>query len=163
MSRAEDAQMRLYELTDVRDELTDDQADKLLKWAEAEITRLDESGISDEEFTAKTDALIAMLADINRFAGRQGQFSAQGVSEYPALIAAQAEQLGHPLSADQITAAGTGDPLTTIDALTTMMTTPADSTPKPPEPEAAPTDTAETQAPVIPLDPSGENTEDEDL
>jgi ATP-dependent DNA ligase len=40
MSRAEDAVQRIYESAAVRDELTDDEAETLLKWAEAELTRL---------------------------------------------------------------------------------------------------------------------------
>ncbi len=155
MSRADDAQMRLYENTRIRDELTDDQAEKLLQWAEAEITRLDESGMNDEEFAAKIDALMDMLTDVNRFAGRQGQASAQGVSEYPASIAAQADQLGFPLSADQISAAGTGDPLTTVEALTALMSAPSpeETAPSPPQPPVA-------SEPPLP-DSTGENTDDE--
>ena len=54
MSRAEDAVQRLYESADVRDELTDDEAETLLKWAEDELIRLDESGADDETFEAQS-------------------------------------------------------------------------------------------------------------
>lgn len=158
MSRAEDAQMRLYESTRIRDELTDDQAEKLLQWAENAITRLDESGLTDEDFAAKADALMHMLTDVNRFAGRQGQINAQGANEYPASIAEGTAQLGFPLSAEQISAAGTGDPLTTVEALTALMS----ASPNEPAPPDEPVPSEPPAASESPLSTNtGETPDDE--
>lgn len=133
MSRAENALMRLYEDADLRDELTDDEADQMLKWAESELTRLDASGVDDSAFEAQVDTLLNMLKKINRFAGRQGQFSAQSNDQAPANIAALAAELGHPASAEQVAAAGTGDPSGTLTALIHLMSfTPAASQAAPP-------------------------------
>lgn len=140
MSRAENALMRLYEDADLRGELTDDEADQMLKWAEGELTRLDASGVDDAAFEAQVETLLNMLKKINRFAGRQGQFSAQANDQAPANIAALAAELGHPASAEQVAAAGTGDPSGTLTALIHLMSaTPAAS-------QAAPTVLPETPA-----------------
>jgi hypothetical protein len=120
MSRADDAVMRLYENADLRDELTDDEAEALLKWAESEIARIDQAAPDDAAFEAQAEALTDMLKSTNRFAGRQGQASAQAADPLPASIAAGAAALGHPVSAEQVAAAGTGDPASTIEALTAM-------------------------------------------
>ncbi|MBI1257760.1 MAG: hypothetical protein GC204_09845 [Chloroflexi bacterium] len=121
MSRAENAVERLYESADVRDELTDDEAETLLKWAEDELVRLDESGADDETFDAKVITLMDLLKQMNRYAGKQGQFSAQADDRTPTEIASLAGSLGHETDADQIAAAGTGDPTSTIQKLTELM------------------------------------------
>lgn len=156
MSRADDAVMRLYENADLRDELTDDEAEALLTWAESEIARIDQSAPDDAAFEAQAEALMDMLKSANRFAGRQGQLSAQAADPLPASIAAGAAALGHPVSAEQIAASGTGDPASTIRALTAMFSgqdspanaeptpmpaeTPADSVRLPPESPEPPND-----------------------
>jgi hypothetical protein len=121
MSRVEDALMRLYEAADLRDELTDDEANAMLKWAEGELTRVDQSGVDDAGFLAKIDTLMQMLKTMNRFAGRQGQFSAQADDQTPVRIAEKAAELGHALSAEQIAQAATGDPAGTIAAITALL------------------------------------------
>ncbi len=122
MSRAEDALMRLYESASVRDELTDEEAEALLKWAETEVTRLDQSGVDDETFDDGVRTLMKLAKEMNRFAGGQEQgFSAQDVDETPQTIAGLANELDHPTDAGQITAAGTGDPMSTVEALTALL------------------------------------------
>jgi len=120
MSRAEDAVQRIYESADVRDELTDDEAETLLKWAEDELTRLDASGADDETFDAKVVTLMDLLKQMNvtpgnRAAQRSGRRSDAGA------IASLAGSLGHVADAQQIAAAGTGDPTSTIQKLTQLM------------------------------------------
>lgn len=121
MSRAEDAVQRLYESADVRDELTDDEAETLLKWAEDELTKLDDSGADDATFEAKTITLMDLLKNMNRYAGRQGQLTAEADDQTPGAIASLASTLGHSADAKQIAAAGTGDPTSTIHSLTALM------------------------------------------
>ena len=96
MSRAESAVERLYERADLRDELTDDEAETLLKWAEGELVRLDASSPDDDAFDAQVDTLVRLIKQINRYAGRQGQLSAQDADQTPAAIATLAASLGYP-------------------------------------------------------------------
>ncbi|MEO8394557.1 MAG: hypothetical protein ABI700_16300, partial [Chloroflexota bacterium] len=144
MSRAEDAVMHLYESADVRDELTDDEAETLLKWAEAELTRLDESGADDETFDAKVVTLMDLLKNMNRYAGKQGQLTAQADDQTPSAIASLAGSLGHETDAARIAAAGTGDPTSTINKLTELM---GGQAPPKAAPAPAETFTAESAAP----------------
>lgn len=152
MSRAQDALLRLYENADLRDELTDDEAESLLKWAEAELTRLDAASADDASFEAQADTLMSLLKRMNRFAGRQGQISAQGVDPAPTNIAGLATELGHSASPEQIAATGTGDPASTIAALTALMSASAQAAPPEPEPpvsvQAAPPPAPETDLPI---------------
>jgi hypothetical protein len=137
MSRVEDAQMRLYEDADLRDELTDDEAEKLLHWAESELARLDAAAPDDESFEAQVDTLMKLLKQMNRYAGRQGQgfaaqsLAAQGATEAPSKIAALASELGHASDEAHVAAAATGNPATTIDALTSLMNHQPDQPPAP--------------------------------
>lgn len=158
MSRVEAALMRLYENADLRDELTDDEAERLLKWAEAELTGLDTPALDDVAFEAQVDTLMTLLKQMNRYAGRQGQASLQGVSETPGRIAALASALGHPASDEQIAAAGTGEPGSTLDALTALLSAaptnaPTDDIPPDEPPQAPPPMTDATTTPTdIPPD-----------
>ncbi|MFN8448098.1 MAG: hypothetical protein U0521_05795 [Anaerolineae bacterium] len=152
MSRVEDALMRLYENADLRDELTDDEAATLLKWAETELTRLDTPALDDETFEAQVDTLMKLLKQMNRYAGRQGQLSSQGVDETPGKIAALAVELGHAADAGQVAAAGTGEPGSTVAALTAMMSpAPPEAPPQPPAEQ--PTDAAEIVPAALPDTP----------
>lgn len=146
MSRVEDALMRLYENADLRDELTDDEAATLLKWAETELTRLDTPALDDETFEAQVDTLMKLLKQMNRYAGRQGQVSAQGVDETPGKIAALAAELGHAADAGRVAATGTGEPGGTVAALTAMLSPTAPETPAADQP----TEAASTSAPTVP-------------
>ncbi len=155
MSRAEDALMRLYESASLRDELTDDEAKQLLKWAEDEVVRLDESGADDDAFDGRVETLMRLLKQMNRYAGRQGQFSAQGVDETPQQIAGLAQELGHGTDAAQISAASTGDPLGTVQALTALFSAPETAATTANAPQAAepiPHDAPSEPQPAPPAD-----------
>ncbi len=150
MSQLDDALMRLYENADLRDELTDDEATRLLQWAEAELARLDAAGADDDAFEAQVDTLLRLLKQVNRYAGRQGQgFAAQSLAQdvdpAPGRIAELATALGHAADSQQIAAAGTGEPGSTVDALTALMT-PSDA------PTDAPQNTLETTPDDEPID-----------
>lgn len=147
MSRAQDALQRIYENADLRDELTDDEADAMLKWAEAELARIDAANPDDAGFEAQAETLTSLLKRMNRFAGRQGQNSAQGVDPAPSNIAGLATELGHPASPEQIAATGTGDPASTIAALTALMSASAQAAP--PETESPVSVQAALAAPAL--------------
>ena len=53
--------------------------------------------------------------------GSRGSFSAQADDQTPTEIASLAGSLGHDTDAEQIAAAGTGDPTSTIQKLTELM------------------------------------------
>jgi hypothetical protein len=120
-SRAQAAVERLYESDNVRDELTDAEAEALLKWAEAELARLDRADVDDDAYSEQVDTLLSLLKQVNRYAGRQGQAAAQGADQAPAKIAELAAALGHAAPPEQVAAAGTGDPAGTIGALTALL------------------------------------------
>ncbi|MGQ9887174.1 MAG: hypothetical protein ACUVSX_01675 [Aggregatilineales bacterium] len=60
----------LYEEADVRDELTDDEAQALLQWAEEQVGRLAEQELDDEAFEAALAHLKRLMRSMNRFAAR---------------------------------------------------------------------------------------------
>lgn len=150
MSRAEDVLMRLYEDADLRDELTDEEADRLLKWAETELSRLDASAADDAAFETQADTLMKLLKHMNRFAGRQGQLSAQGASQTPDTIATLASELGHPSDAAKVAAAATGDPATTLEALTALISAQTDQAAVSAAAPAVPDPTTKTTSNALP-------------
>ncbi len=60
----------LYEEADVRDELTDDEAQALLQWAEEQVARLAEQELDDEAFETALAHLKRLMRGMNRFAAR---------------------------------------------------------------------------------------------
>ena len=77
--------------------------------------------MDDDTYAAQVDTLLDLLKQVNRFAGRQGQTSAQGVDPAAGKIAELAVALGHAAEPGQIASAGTGDPAGTISALTMLL------------------------------------------
>ena len=163
MTRVQNAIQRIYEDADLRDELTDEEAAQMLKWAESELSRLDAAGADDAAFEAKLDTLLSLLKKMNRFAGRQGQLSAQADAQSndqaTGNIAALAAELGHSADAAQVAAAGTGDPSSTLTGLigllsgaSTALVTPVSPTPTQPQP---PVDTS-PQADTLDAPPAAE-------
>lgn len=121
MSRAERATIRLYEDPSLRADLTDDEANALLKWAEAEIARLDAAAPDDAAFNAGIDTLLHLTKSINRAAGSVGGFSAQ-TAERTAQIATDAQALGHPVEPAAVEAAlAQPNPMSAVNALTSVI------------------------------------------
>ncbi len=121
MSRVDDALQRIYDDSSIRDELTDEEAGNLLQWAEGEIRRLDSAHADDSAFTRHIDTLMDLLKSMNRFAGKQGQFSAQSAPDTSGSIAALANALGHAAAPEQIAKSATGDPTSTVARLITLL------------------------------------------
>lgn len=61
----------LYDEADLRDELTDLEAQAVLIWAELQIDCWAEAGLSDLVFDARIASLFELLKAINRFGGRR--------------------------------------------------------------------------------------------
>lgn len=75
--------MRLYEDASLRGDLTDEPADRLLKWAEDKLIALDESGLDDVAFEAGVESILASVQQINRNVGQT--LSANDAAEFGAL------------------------------------------------------------------------------
>lgn len=152
MSRAESALEALYEDASLRDELRDDEANELLKWAESELVKLDESGADDEAFEEKVGQLRRLIRGMNRFVGRRAEISAQADDQTLVKMSEQADALGYTLSPEQLVQYGAKqalmDGVSAIQGLTRLISggtsgdAPAEaqqSAPPPTEsPEAAP-------------------------
>lgn len=72
MSRAEDILQAIYEDPDLRDNLTDDEAEVMLKWAETELARLDAEQADETAFEEAADQLRRLLKGINQWIGHKG-------------------------------------------------------------------------------------------
>lgn len=76
MTSAEDALQRLYEDTGWREDLTDIEADALLKWAENRLTGVSaQSADSSDDFERRVDAVRRTLTTINKFVGRRANLT----------------------------------------------------------------------------------------
>lgn len=98
-ARVEAAIQSFYENPDLRDELTDDEAGHLLKWAEAELSKVDARHADDAEFEEAAGTLGSLIKSINRFIGRRGYATPDEQAAAFAKIAAHAQALGYPLPA----------------------------------------------------------------
>ena len=114
MSRADDLVQAFYEDPDLRDSLTDDEADVLLKWASEQASRLDAEGADDAAFDELAGQLRRLVKQINRYAG-EGLYTPP--DEQTSALAAIAERAGNigltaaPTFAAQ---AAPGDPMAAL-------------------------------------------------
>ena len=139
MSRVENALQAIYEDPGLRDELQDAEAEKLLQWAETELTRLDTTGADDAAFDEKVSELRRLLKGMNRLVGRRDQIGAQASDDALDKLAAHANALGYALTPDQLAAfAAEGaalDGISAVERLTALVSqteTPAHSHTEPP-------------------------------
>ena len=153
MSRVDSALEALYEDASLRDELRDDEANELLKWAEAELVKLDTSGATDADFESKIAQLRQLVRGMNRFVGRRAEISAQGVDEAVNRLTEQASALGYSLTPEQLAQfgaqSGAADGVSAVQGLTKLISSAggAPSTEPPPLPAQA----AEPDAPPPPV------------
>ena len=99
----EDAIQRLYETPNLFDQLRDDEAIMLLRWAEGEVTRLAQNAPDDATFEAKFYALSNLAQKINLFVGTRTDMVFTDQQEALQQITAQAALIGLtpvPLSAN---------------------------------------------------------------
>jgi len=90
----EDAIQRLYETPNLFDQLRDDEAIMLLRWAEGEVTRLAQNAPDDATFEAQFDALQDLAQKINLFVGMRTDLSFAQQQEAISQITAQAALIG---------------------------------------------------------------------
>jgi|GEM_PF-3934214 len=130
-SRIQSAMERLYEDMSLRDELTDDEANALLKWGEEEITRLanDSANADESAFDNAMSSLRKVLGGLNRIVGRGADMPAEQQTAAAQEVAASAQVLGYTVSAGDVTlpiqaqaaAGGEPDRIGAIQALTSLI------------------------------------------
>ncbi|MBC7813393.1 MAG: hypothetical protein H7175_19695 [Burkholderiales bacterium] len=130
-SRIQSAMERLYEDMSLRDELTDDEANALLKWGEEEITRLasDSANADESAFDNAMSSLRKVLGGLNRIVGRGADMPAEQQAAAAQDVAASAQALGYTVSAGDVTmpiqaqaaAGGEPDRIGAIQALTLLI------------------------------------------
>jgi hypothetical protein len=130
MSQLDRAKEALYGDTTVRDELTDDEAEKLFAWAETRIADLAARHLDDDAFDAAWEELRKLLMRINRFVGRRINMSAEEQSDYLTKVAdAAASALGITLAPEQMAAFQSKqadlDNAAAVEALTQLIAPPA--------------------------------------
>lgn len=103
-TRFESAIQSLYEDPGVRDELPDDQATLMLKWAETEVTKLDSQSADDAAFQTAFDSLRGLLSAVNRFVGRRAYSTPEEQASGWAKIVEHAASLGYALPSEIQTA-----------------------------------------------------------
>ena len=104
LEQAEWAVQSLYENPGVRDELTDAEAQTLLKWGEAQIQRLAAMGMDDAEFEEAFDRLSGLIKRMNRLAARQAYLQPEDQALAMNRIAESAAAIGLPISAQALNA-----------------------------------------------------------
>ena len=160
MSRVDSALEALYEDASLRDELRDDEANELLKWAEAELVKLDESGATDADFESKIAELRQLVRGLNRFVGRRAEISAQAGDTALVKLTEHAGALGYALTPDQLAQFGAqhaaADGVSAVQSLTKLISSASQAAPaaEPPA-NAAPTNEPPTET-IPPPEPVAE-------
>lgn len=84
---------RLYESSSLRDDLHDEEAEKLLQWGERQIERIAQN--YPDEFEKQCRFLRQLLKGINRFIGQREFNDAQGQRKYMSKVSMYLEPLGY--------------------------------------------------------------------
>lgn len=103
-AQAERAVQRLYEDEAMRGDLTDDEANHLLGWGEAQMMDIAGRDLDDETFEAQCVNLRRMIAQINAFIGKREGLPFQTQHFMLAEIATLAQSLGYGTAQAEIEA-----------------------------------------------------------
>jgi hypothetical protein len=117
----------LYSDAGIREDLIDEEADVLLKWAEGEIRALAIHPQKQEPFPDAFGKLRKMVTQMSRYVGRRGNMSPQEQLDALGEIAALGKSLGYPVERPAAQAQadlGTMDNMAAIKALTAMLKPP---------------------------------------
>jgi hypothetical protein len=141
--QAQRAIQQLYEDTSARDELSDDEANVLLQWGEAQIRELGARNLDDTAFDEAISHLNGVLKNINRYTGQRAYKTPEELTALLTELATHAQAMGVDVQAAQLAVpeaqAADGDNIAVINALTSLVTpgqTPAAQPPRPPPPGA---------------------------
>lgn len=148
-AQAERAIQQMYEDTSARDELSDDEANVLLAWGEAQIRDLGARNLDDTAFDEAFAHLRGVMKNINRYTGQRSYKTPEELTALLNELATEAQGMGVNVQAAQLAVpeaqgVGSTDNVTIINTLTAMIT-PAKSesasaqTAPPPAPAAPPT------------------------
>ena len=94
MSKLDSAVQYLYEDISLREELTDDEAEVLLKWAEDKVTQLDNEIDDEEAFDEQFKQLRRMMKRMNKFIGKRSTSDLQEQQKLAAKFLDSAAELG---------------------------------------------------------------------
>jgi hypothetical protein len=123
--QADRAKQQIYEDTSTRDELTDDEANILLKWGEGQIDSLAAQNLDDAAFEEAYDHLRRVVMNINRFTGKRAYAPPEELTNTLNQLATEAGALGANVSPEQLAvpqAQAADDNIALINALTSMVT-----------------------------------------
>jgi hypothetical protein len=126
----------LYATSELRSELTDDEAAPLLRWGESQVTELAQRGLDDAAFDEAFTHLSGVISRINRYVGGQSYLPASDSQRLLEEIAAEARFLGADVPPGGIFLAQSAiEPgnIATIHALTGLLAPNADPPPMPPD------------------------------
>lgn len=157
--QAQRAIQQLYEDTSARDELSDEEANVLLGWGEAQIKDLAERGLDDTAFDEAFAHLRGVMKNINRYTGQRTYASPEALLALLNELAAEAQSLGVNVQAQQLAipqAQAADDNIALIQALTALVTPGANA------PAQAQTVSAEPPAPNTPPEPRPSADDDPD-
>lgn len=100
----EGAVARLYEDPSLRDEVADDSAEALLKWAEDKLVELAEAHDDEETFENEFAQLRKLIKSMNRFTARQQMMDGTEKEERMGKLVEHAQSLGLPAKYQKIQA-----------------------------------------------------------
>ncbi|GAB4510923.1 MAG: hypothetical protein OHK0046_08310 [Anaerolineae bacterium] len=148
----------LYEDSSLTEEITDEPAQKLLKWGEAQVKVLAEKTPDDEiAFDDNLSVLMKLIKSMNRFTARRHEMTPEEIQEYlQERILERAQRIGLPLEEAALTAyrerQATLDESANVQAMMDLMS--SAETPAPAGTEAAPpqADAPAVDAPMLPFD-----------
>jgi hypothetical protein len=138
--QAASALERMYEDTQVRDEIVDDDAKILLQWGESQVKKLAQKETEDSVFEDAYYKLTKVMGRINRFVGmRQDADDAQKAELLEKFVATAADA-GYTVSAETVAAFAKDnaamDNAAAIRALTAMIDATSTDSPASPPPTA---------------------------
>lgn len=162
MSRAGDLVQAFYEDANLRDSLTDDEAEVLLKWAAGQANRLDAEGADDAAFDELAGQLRRLVKQINHYAG-EGLYTPPD-EQAPALaaIAENAQKIGLTAAPAFQAQAAPADPMAALTGILASFsaseTAPAESVAAQAEPAEAPATAQAESVPPVWAEPAATET-----
>jgi hypothetical protein len=121
--QAERARQQLYEDVGTRDELSDDEAEVLLRWGETQIRKLADANMDDAQFDAAFAHLTRLMTRMNRFAARRAEQAPDEQNESLNRIVESAAGVGLTVDApDAFAAQGVDDVMSALRALLKLFT-----------------------------------------
>jgi len=155
VSRADALIQAFYEDADLRDALTDDEAEVLLRWAAGQAARLDAGGAEDAAFDALARELRRLIREINRFAGEGLYAPHEAQAEALTAIGQGAQAVGLSMLPSFSAQAAPADPMAALTGLLARLTPSAEDAPPTLEAQSA-AGIAAAEATPLPAEPSTE-------